>query len=77
VTHQKKGLIVAFTIKVAYIANGVTTHSTLHLPTSTCNIMPLTSNTLDTLTIEYEQFRVFIIGEASLIGSQLVHNIDK
>ena len=44
---KKKGLILVFTGKAAYIAHGVILHSTLHLPLSPCHMVPFASNTFD------------------------------
>jgi len=74
---KTKGLIVAFTGKATHISNGVTVHSSFHLPFSSTKMFPLRSNTLDMLTKEYAQLRIFLIDEASLIGSQFLYSIDR
>ena len=40
-------------------------------------MLPLNSNTLDALTKDFEQLRVLLIDEVSLIGSRMLYNIDK
>ena len=47
---KKKGLKVAFTGKAAYNVGGVIVHSALRLPLNSSNMLPLNSNTLDSLT---------------------------
>ena len=73
---KKKGLIVAFTGKAAYNADGITVHSALRLPLSPSNMIPLSSNTLDMLSKEYQQLRLFLVDEASLIGSRMLYNME-
>ena len=74
---KKKGTVDALSGNVAYNANGATTHSAFHLPLSSSNILPLSSNTLDTLTKYYEQLGLLLVDEALLIDSQMLHNINK
>jgi len=74
---KQKGLIVEFTGKDAYISYDITVHSYLCLPLSSCNMLPLTSNTLDIIRKEYEELRLFLIDGVSLISFQLLYNIDR
>jgi hypothetical protein len=40
-------------------------------------MLSLSSNTLDSLTKEYKHFFSLLVEEASLIGSQMLYNVDK
>ena len=68
--------IVASTGKSAYNENGTMMHLNFHLLLSLSNILPLSYNTLDIVTKYYEQIRLLLIDEASLISSQMLHCID-
>lgn len=73
---KPKGIIVASTGKSTHNAGGVTAHSIFHLPCSSTKMLPLDSNTLDNLSKKLYQIQIFLIDEASLIGSRMLYNID-
>ena len=61
----------------SYNIGGVTTHSIFQLPCKASNMAPLSSNTLYILSKQFEQLRIVLIDETSLIGSRMLFNIDK
>ena len=65
---KKKGLVVTFTGNDSYTVQGAIVHSALCLPLNSANLLPLSSNTLDSLTKYYQQLHILLINEASLIG---------
>ena len=74
---QLKGLITAYTGKAAFNAGGVTLHFAFYMPFNKSNYLPLNSEKLDTLTKHFQQLRVLLIDEASLIGATFLYEIDK
>jgi hypothetical protein len=72
-----KGLITAYTGKAAFNAGGVTLHSAFYMPFKKSNYLPLSTKKLDTLTKHFQQLRVLLIDEASLIGETFLYDIDK
>jgi hypothetical protein len=75
-TMKPKGLIVAYTGKVAYNAGGTTIHSAFLMPFNKSKFLPLSKEILDTLSKIYEELQLVFIDEAYLIGSQFLYSID-
>jgi ATP-dependent DNA helicase PIF1 len=73
---KPKGLIVAYTGKVAYNAGGTTVHSAFLMPFNKSQFLPLSKEMLDTLSKLYEELQLVFIDEASLIGSRFLYSID-
>jgi hypothetical protein len=73
---KPKGLIVAYTGKVAYNAGGTTVHSALLMPFNKSHFLPLNKEMLDTLSKLYDELQLVFIDEASLIGSRFLYSID-
>ena len=73
---KPKGLILAYTGKAAYNAGGVIIHSALLMPFNKSSFIPLSNDVLDNLTQLYEELRVVLIDEVSLIGSCFLYQID-
>lgn len=65
---KKKGLVVAYMGKDYYNVHCTIVHFALCLPLNSANLLPLSSNTLDSLTKYYQQLHILLINEASLIG---------
>ena len=72
-----KGIIRAYIGKEAFNAGGVTLHSAFYMPFNKAEYLPLSNEKLDTITKHYEQLRVVLIDEASLVGSTFLYQIDK
>ena len=73
---KPKGLILAFIGKATYNAGGTTIHSALLIPFNKSSFLPLSNEMLDTLGKLYQELRVVLIDEASLIGSCFLYCID-
>jgi Cdc6-like AAA superfamily ATPase len=66
---KPKGLILAYTGKVAYNAGGTTIHYALLVPFNKSHFLPLSKEILETLSKIYYELQLVFIDEASLIGS--------
>jgi hypothetical protein len=66
---KPKGLIVAYTGKVAYNAGGTTIHSAFLMPFNKSQFVPLSREMLDMLSKLYQELQLVLIDEASLVGS--------
>jgi hypothetical protein len=73
---KQKGLIVAYTRKVAYNAGGTTIHSTFLMPFNKSQFLPLNKEMLDTLSKLYDELQLVFIDEASFIGIRFLYSID-
>ena len=73
---KPKGLILAFTGKATYNVGGTAIHYTLLIPFNKSSFLPLSNEMLDTLGKLYQELRVVLIDEASLIGSCFLYCID-
>ena len=73
---KPKGLILAFTSKSTYNVGGTTIHYALLIPFNKSSFLPLSNEMLDTLGKLYQELRVVLIDEASLIGSCFLYCID-
>ena len=73
---KPKGLIVAYTGKVAYNVGGTTIHSALLIPFNKSHFLPLRKKMLDTLSKLYDELQLVFIDEASLIGSHFLYSIE-
>jgi hypothetical protein len=74
---KPKGLIVAYTGKVAYNAGGTIVHSRFCMPFNKSRFLPLNKEMLDTLSKIYEELQLVFIDEESLIGSCFLYSINK
>ncbi|XP_059067532.1 ATP-dependent DNA helicase PIF1-like [Cryptomeria japonica] len=72
-----KGFLLAYTGKATYNIGGTTLHSALFIPFNKSTSNSLRSERLDVLTKEYQQLRLVLIDEISLIGARMLHCIDK
>ena len=75
--HKIKGLITTYTGKVAFNAGGFILHTAFFMPFNKSEYLPLNNEKLDTLTKHYGQLRIFLIDEASLVGSKFLFQIEK
>jgi hypothetical protein len=73
---KPKGLILAYTGKVAYNAGGTTIHSAFLMPFNKSQFLPLSKEMLDTLSKIYQELQLVLIDEASLVGSRFLFSID-
>jgi Cdc6-like AAA superfamily ATPase len=73
---KPKGLIVAYTIKVAYNVGGTIVHSPFFIPFNKSQFLPLNKEMLDNLSNIYVELQLVFIDEASLIGSRFLYSID-
>jgi hypothetical protein len=73
---KPKGLIVAYTGKVAYNAGGTTIHYAFLMPFNKSQFIPLSREMLDTLSKLYQELQLVLIDEASLVGSRFLFSID-
>lgn len=73
---KPKGLILAYTGKVAYNASGVTIHFALLIPFNKSSFISLRNEVLENLKIFYRELRVVLTNEVSLIGSRFLYQID-
>jgi len=73
---KPKGLILAYTGKAAYNAGGLTINSALLMPFNKSSFTPLSNDVLDNLTKLYEELKLVLIDEVSLIGSCFLYHID-
>ena len=74
---KPKGLIVAYTGKVAYNAGGTTVHSAFLMPFNKSQFLPLSKEMLDTLSKLYEELQLaYFLDEAYLIGIRFLYSID-
>ncbi|XP_059070801.1 uncharacterized protein LOC131860407 [Cryptomeria japonica] len=74
---KPKGLLTAYTGKAAFNVGGTTLHSTFHIPFNKSNFVPLSTDTLDTMSKHFSQLRILLIDEISLVGSTFLRYIDK
>lgn len=73
---KRKGLLLAFTGKAAYNLGGTTLYSTFLLPFKRSTFAPLSSERLDALTKQYQQLRIVLIDEISLVSARMLQCID-
>jgi hypothetical protein len=73
---KPKGLIVAYTGKVAYNVGGTTIHSSFLMPFNKSQFLPLSKEMLHTLSKIYEELQLVFIDEAYFIGSRFLYSID-
>ena len=66
---KPKGLIVAYTRKVAYNAGGTTVHSAFLMSFNKSQFLPLSKEMLGTLSKLYDELQLLFIDEASLTTS--------
>ena len=74
---KPKGLILAYTGKVAYNVGGTTIHSTLLIHFNKSELSPLSKEVLDNLSKLYQELPLDFIDEASMIGSRFLYSIHK
>jgi hypothetical protein len=77
--QKVKAILMAFTGKATFNIDGSTIHSALHIPVnhSLTNILKLSFETLNNLTGHYEQLRLVVIDEISLVGWRMMNAIDQ
>jgi hypothetical protein len=73
---KPKGLIVAYIGKATYNAGGTIVHSAFLIPFNKSQFLPLSKETLDTLSKIYEEIQLVFRDEASFIGSRFLYFID-
>ena len=73
---KPKGLIVAYTGKVAYNAGGTIVHFAFLMPFNKSHFLPLSKEMLDTLSKLCDELQLVFIDESSLIGSRFLYSID-
>ena len=75
--NKPKGLMTTYTGKAAYNIGGSTLHSAFHIPFNKSEFVPLSIETLDTMSKTYSQLHVLLIDEISLVGSIFLGYLDK
>ena len=60
-------IIVSFLGRVAHIANDIIVNSTFHFPLGLSNMLPLSFGILDTMSKEFEELRLLLVYEVSLM----------
>ena len=75
---KPKVLLMAFTCKTTFNIDACTIHSALHIPInqSLLNMGKLSSELLNKLTDDYEQIKLRVIDEISLVGARMLDAID-
>ena len=63
-------------MKTVYNVGGTITHSRLLMSFNKSHFLPLSKETLDTLSKLYQELQLVFIDEASLIGSRFLYSID-
>jgi hypothetical protein len=76
---KPKVLLMAFTGKATFNIDGCTIHSALRIPInqSLSNMGKLSSELLNKLTDDYEQIKLIVIDEISLVGARMLDAIDQ
>ena len=73
---KPKVLILAYIGKVAYNASGTIIHYALLMPFNKTSLIPFINEMLDTLGKIYQELRLVLIDEVSLIGGHFLYCID-
>ena len=73
---KPKGLMLTYIGKVTFNVGGTTIHYALLMPFNKSSFLPLSNEVLDTLGKLYQELRVVLIDESSLIGSCFLYCID-
>lgn len=69
---KKKALLMEYIEKTIYNIDGATIHSSLSLLLNCKNLSSLSSERLDTLVKKYDQLRLLVLDEISLIGKRIL-----